>query len=63
MATVRHVFMLDYVAEILGEHPDLIHAIVSNDDNLTWAPSSASALGRTTCAAPSPTMASTNYAP
>jgi hypothetical protein len=36
MATVRHVFMLDYVAEILGEHPDLIHAVVSNDDNLTW---------------------------
>ncbi|WP_037517060.1 hypothetical protein, partial [Sphingobium yanoikuyae] len=36
MATVRHVFMLDYVAEILGEHPDLIHAIVSNNDNLTW---------------------------
>jgi len=36
MATVRHVFMLDFVAEILGEHPDLIHAIVSNDDNLTW---------------------------
>jgi len=36
MATVRHVFMLDYVAEILGEHLDLIHAIVSNDDNLTW---------------------------
>ena len=35
MATVRHVFMLDYVAEILGEHPDLIDAIVSNDDNLT----------------------------
>lgn len=36
MATVRHGFMLDYVAQILGGHPDLIHAIVSNDDNLTW---------------------------
>jgi hypothetical protein len=28
--------MLDYVADMLGEHPDLIDAIVSNDDNLTW---------------------------
>ncbi|MDR3561517.1 MAG: hypothetical protein P4N59_08800 [Negativicutes bacterium] len=36
MATVRHVFMLDYVADILGEHPDLIDAIVSNDDNLSY---------------------------
>ena len=36
MATVRHVYMLDYVADMLAEHPDLIDAIVSNDDNLTW---------------------------
>ncbi|MBB3360350.1 MULTISPECIES: hypothetical protein [unclassified Novosphingobium] len=36
MPTVRHVFMLDYVADILGEHPELIDAIVSNDDNLTY---------------------------
>ncbi len=36
MATVRHVFTLDYVADILGEHPDLIDAIVSNDDNLSY---------------------------
>lgn len=36
MATVRHVFMLDYVADMLGEHPDLVAAIVSNDDNLTY---------------------------
>lgn len=36
MATVRHVFMIDYVAEILGEHPELIDAIVSNDDNLSY---------------------------
>jgi len=36
MPTVRHVFTLDYVADILGEHPDLIDGIVSNDDNLTY---------------------------
>ncbi|GMM59782.1 hypothetical protein [Novosphingobium pituita] len=36
MAAVSHVFMLDYVAEILGEHPDLVDAIVSNDDNLSY---------------------------
>ena len=36
MSTVRHVFTLDYVAGILGEHPDLIAAIVSNDDNLSY---------------------------
>jgi hypothetical protein len=36
MAVVSHVFMLDYVAGMLGEHPDLIDAIVSNPDNLTY---------------------------
>ena len=36
MATVTHVYMLNYVADILGEHPDLIDAIVSNDDNLSY---------------------------
>ena len=36
MATVRHVLMLDYVANILGEHPELIDAIVANDDNLSY---------------------------
>ena len=36
MATVRHVFMLNSVANILGEHPDLIDAIVGNDDNLSY---------------------------
>lgn len=36
MATVSHVFLLDYVADILGEHPELIDAIASNEDNLTW---------------------------
>lgn len=36
MAIVSLVFMLDYVAGMLGEHPDLIDAIVSNPDNLTY---------------------------
>lgn len=36
MPTVRHVFTLDYVAGILDEHPDLIDAIVSNEDNLSY---------------------------
>ena len=30
MATVTHVFTVDYVAQMLGEHPDLIQAIISN---------------------------------
>lgn len=36
MATVTHVFTVDYVAHMLGEHPDLIQAIISNDDNLSY---------------------------
>jgi ABC-type sugar transport system substrate-binding protein len=36
MATVTHVFTVDYVAQMLGEHPDLIQAIISNDDNLAY---------------------------
>jgi hypothetical protein len=36
MATVTHVFTVDYVARILGEHPDLIQAVISNDDNLSY---------------------------
>jgi ABC-type sugar transport system substrate-binding protein len=36
MATVTHVFTVDYVAQMLGEHPDLIQAIISNDDNLPY---------------------------
>ena len=36
MPVVRHVFTLDYVTEILGEHPDLVDAIVSNEDNLSY---------------------------
>ena len=36
MATVTHVCTLDYVARMLGEDPELLEAIVSNDDNLTY---------------------------
>lgn len=36
MATVRVVFTIDYAAEMLEEEPDLLHAIISNDDNLTY---------------------------
>ena len=36
MATVTHVFTIDYVAKMLGEDPELLEAIVSNDDNLTY---------------------------
>lgn len=36
MAAVTYVFTVDYVAQMLGEHPDLIHAIISNDDNLAY---------------------------
>lgn len=36
MANVRHVLTLDYVASILGEDPELIDAIVVNDDNLSY---------------------------
>ena len=35
MATVTHVCTLDHVAKMLGEDPELLEAIVSNDDNLT----------------------------
>ena len=35
MATVTHVCTLDYVARMLGEDPELLEAIVNNDDNLT----------------------------
>ena len=35
MATVRFVFTLDYVAEMLEEDVDLLQAIIYNDDNLT----------------------------
>ena len=36
MATVRRTYSLDYVATILGESVELIDAIVSNDDNLSY---------------------------
>ena len=36
MATVRFVFTIDYVAEILEEDVDLLREIISNDDNLTY---------------------------
>lgn len=36
MATVTCVFTVDYVAQILDEHPDLIQAIICNDDNLSY---------------------------
>ena len=36
MATVTHVRTLDYVARMLGEDPELLEAIVYNDDNLTY---------------------------
>ncbi|WP_208179209.1 MULTISPECIES: hypothetical protein [Sinorhizobium] len=36
MATITYVRTLKYVAEILGEDPELLRAIVSNDDNLTY---------------------------
>lgn len=36
MATVRFVFAIDYVAEILDEDVDLLWEIISNDDNLTY---------------------------
>ena len=36
MATVTHVRTLDYVARMLGEDPELLEAIVSNDDNLAY---------------------------
>jgi hypothetical protein len=36
MATVTHVRTLGYVARILGEDVELLEAIVSNEDNLTY---------------------------
>ena len=36
MATVTHVSTLDYVAKMLGEDPELLEAIVYNDDNLSY---------------------------
>ena len=36
MATITHVCTLDYVAQRLGEDPELLEAIVYNDDNLSY---------------------------
>lgn len=36
MATLTHVCTLDYVARMLGEAPELLEAIVYNDDNLSY---------------------------
>ena len=36
MAAVTHVCTIDYVARMLGENPELLEAIVTNDDNLTY---------------------------
>ena len=36
MATVTQVSTLDYVAKMLGEDPELLEAIVWNDDNLSY---------------------------
>lgn len=36
MSTITHVCTLDYVAKMLGEEPELLEAIVYNDDNLTY---------------------------
>ena len=36
MAAVTYVRTLDYVARILGEDVELLEAIVSNHDNLTY---------------------------
>ena len=36
MVTVTHVCTLDYAAKMLGEDPELLEAIVYNDDNLSY---------------------------
>jgi hypothetical protein len=36
MATVTHVFSINYVAKLLDEDSELLQAIVSNDDNLSY---------------------------
>ena len=36
MATITYVFTIDLVAKKLGEDPELLQAIVSNDDNLSY---------------------------
>jgi hypothetical protein len=36
MAAVTHVCTIAYVAEMLNEDPELLEAIIYNDDNMTY---------------------------
>ena len=36
MAVVTHICTIGYVAKMLGEDVELLEAIISNDDNLTY---------------------------
>jgi hypothetical protein len=36
MAAVTQVYTVAYVATMLGEEPEMLEAIVSNDDNLSY---------------------------
>jgi hypothetical protein len=36
MATITSVFTINHIAKKLGEDPELLEAIVSNDDNLSY---------------------------
>ena len=36
MGAVSQVYTLEYVAILLGEDPEMLDAIVSNEDNLTY---------------------------
>ena len=36
MAAVTHVYTIEYAAKLLAEDPELLEAIISNDDNLTY---------------------------
>lgn len=36
MATITYVFTMNYVAKMLGEDPELLEAVVSNGDNLSF---------------------------
>lgn len=36
MAAITHVHTIDYVAKMMNEDVELLEAIISNDDNLTY---------------------------
>lgn len=36
MATVTQVYTIEYAAKLLGEDPELLETIISNDDNLSY---------------------------